>query len=26
MRRGTDDNFFTTVPAGLYQDGDTYNA
>lgn len=26
MRRGTDDNFFTTVPAGLYQDGDIYNA
>lgn len=24
MRRGTDDNFFVTVPAGKYADGDTY--
>ncbi len=26
MRRGTDENFFATVPAGKYQDGDTYTA
>lgn len=26
MRRTTDDNFFTTVPAGKYSDGDTYES
>lgn len=24
MRRGNDNNFFTTVEAGKYKDGDTY--
>ncbi len=26
MRRSTDDNFFTTVPAGKYADGDICHA
>lgn len=26
MRRGNDSNFFVTVPAGLYADGDTFDA
>ena len=24
MRRGNDDNFFITVPAGKFKDGDSY--
>ncbi len=26
MRRATDDNFFVTVPTGLFRDGDVYRA